>query len=1479
MNPTRLSERLVIGRREPAAAWLLLPRPCSHLLTFSPAALLACWLTGLLAFTSNAASPLETYLAANGPRISVSTTPPAPERTKPRNWIDQTHDEAMAKSHGCLECHAGTDTHSMHTSANVVLGCTDCHGGNASRGLTQRQAHVQPANALFWESSANPVESSVLLNHESAEFIQFVNPGDLRVADRACGLCHGDSVAHVRHSIMRHGAMLWGAALYNNGAWRDKNYRYGQAYGLDGVPLRLETPSPITPEMTKIYGVLPYLDPLPRFVIGQPSNILRIFEKGGEKPLELGLPNTFEPPGKPLRRLSERGLGSKTRIDPVWLNLQKTRLHDPLLDFMGSNNHPGDYRSSGCSACHVVYANDRSPSNSDYYAKYGHQGLSFSGDPAIPKNERGHPIKHVFTRAIPTAQCMNCHMHQGNLFVNPFLGYTWWDQETDGEFMYPHPDNPLADDAHFRGGKTREDLTKQKHPTEDEISKLQHETPEGSAARGLWSDKDFLDKVAELNPQLKHTQFADYHGHGWIFRAIFKRDKQGNLLDLDDGVIPNDDAHKWEKAVHLKDVHLARGMHCVDCHFLHDMHGNGMLYGDPRAVTSIECVDCHGTINSRPTLMTSGTGGTWDEKAGKPQPVDLLKTSNTPWGPRFFWEGRRLFQRSSLAPDRVWEVPQTLDTIDPQSPRYSAKSAYAKTLRRDGKEWGDVPAAKSEVQGPKSKVGAASSANESPTVPDTTAASPSPFTQRSGEKGEGRGEGSLPYWLDTNRQPLTEDRHTTCAAELAHDNSNVSCQICHTSWATSCFGCHLPMRANQRVSANKFEGTQTRNYTTYNPQVVRDDVFQLGIDATYKHNRLAVLRSSSAVIVGSQNANREWIYSQQQTVSAEGYSGQAYNPHFPHTTSSVGTTKNCTECHLSEANDNNAWMTSLLGFGTGTVNFFGRHAYVGCGEGGLEAVVWTERDEPQAALGSHLHKLAYHDHWRTHTEQNRGVLKEAYHHHARDIRDLVQRGEYLYTANGPDGFEVFDVANIDNKGFSERIVTTPVSPLGQRTRVKTKFATSVILPSTLGVDPLRLTNPPTMTHPQFGEIYSDNEEQPRGLAYGFAYVTDREEGLVNVLVGTLVDGNPSNNFLDEPYLGLPSATRFNPDGKLTGLEHGYFAGAKQLYLVGKNGLFVVDVSDPTKPVLKGELLSKNAAPATNADGNSPSPLGGERAGVRAAAGAGSASPSPFTQRSGEKGEGRGEGPLVLNQPHSIAVQWRYAFVSDVDGVKVADLSSPYEPKLVASIPLAHAGRLYAARTYLYVPDGPHGLAIVDIANPAQPKLVSHFTADGAINDARAVQIGSVAASMYALLADGKHGLRVIQLISPENVPNHYGFSPAPNPKLIATYPTHSPAVAVGRGLDRDRVVDESGGQTVVFGRRGSRPFSAEEFGMLFRHLDSASGKNTGPEFRVNDVAGGPGPLRTKAGNELKPTREFVPEPKIPAPTPRHTNERLVRRGR
>ena len=1232
-----------------------------------------------------------------GPPVSVPSAPSPRAAIPPRNLIDQTQAEADAKSSGCNQCHSGIEP--MHAASHVVLGCTDCHGGNPSRGLRKEQAHVLPKNKDFWKTSANPPRSDVRLNHESPEFIRFMNPGDLRVADQSCGVCHSAITRNVHHSMMNHGAMLWGAALYNNGGFHLKNYRFGQAYGADGAPLRLVNYTPVTPEDTRDRGILPFLDPLPRFNLSNPGNILRIFEKGGRKQLQLGLPSLEEPPGKPERRLSERGLGTLNRTDPVFLGIQKTRLHDPLLGFLGSNDHPGDYRSSGCSACHVVYANDRSPTNSGWWSKYGNEGLSFSPDKTIPKNERGHPVMHQFTRAIPSSQCMNCHMHQGNLFVNPYLGYIWWDQETDGEFMYPK---------------------EQKNPTDADLVTLGQANPEAAAARGLWGDSDFVARVAELNPQLKHTQFADYHGHGWVFRAIFKKDRKGNLLDLTDDKIAHNDPQKFSKAVHLKDIHLARGMQCADCHFDLDVHGNGQLYGEPRNATTINCIDCHGTIYQRPTLVTSGNAGQ----------VDLLQTSNTPWGPRFNWQGTQLWQQSTMSPDIRWEIPQTIDTLDPLSPHYNPKSAYAKTVQRDQKTWGGVPS----------------------TAPERR-------------------------------------------VKLAHDNTAMDCQICHTSWATSCFGCHLPMKANQRTPLNKYEGVISRNFTTYNPQVVRDDVFMLGIDGTVKKNRMAVIRSSSAVVVSSQNANREWFYSQAQTISAEGYSGQAFNPHFAHTTSSVGTTKNCTDCHLAKNNDNNAWMTQLLGFGTGTVNFFGRYAYVGEGKEGLHAVIWTEPEEPQAAIGSHLHKIAYPDNYRKHVERH-SELETAYEHSGKDIQDLTLRGEYLYTANGPGGFEVFDVANIDQKGFSERIVTAPFSPLGQRTYVHTPYATSVALPSTLALDPAR-------------ERLPENEEQPIDMFYAYVYVSDREEGLVIVNVATLVDGNPDNNFLKKDV-------SFNPDGLLSGATFVAAAGHR-LYLTSPRGLFIIDVSDPMNPRLAGQLA------------------GG-----------------------------------FLRNPRCISIQFRFGFITDDDGLKIVDLTDPIGPIPKATLPLANAGRLYVARTYAYVANGPEGIAIVDVENPERPSLDQMFNAGGALNDTRAVQIGSVSASQFALVADGKNGFRVVQLISPDTVPGAQGFSPRPNPKLIATYHTHGEAIAVSRGLDRDRVVDETGGQTVVFGRRGSRPFHLDEMRRFYLRSSFVDAKDfdiTRREelYRVEDVGVSGGVLMTKSGAALTPVPTPTPSPTLPPP--------------
>jgi hypothetical protein len=42
-----------------------------------------------------------------------------------------------------------------------------------------------------------------------------------------------------------------------------------------------------------------------------------------------------------------------------------------------------------------------------------------------------------------------------------------------------------------------------------------------------------------------------------------------------------------------------------------------------------------------------------------------------------------------------------------------------------------------------------------------------------------------------------------------------------------------------------------------------------------------------------------------------------------------------------------------------------------------------------------------------------------------------------------------------------------------------------------------------------------------------------------------------------------------------------------------------------------------------------------------------------------------------------------------------------------------------------------------------------------------------------------------------------------------------PALSLAKGLDRDRGVDETGGQIAIFGRLGSRPFSRAEMERLF----------------------------------------------------------------
>ncbi len=1129
------------------------------------------------------------------------------------------HARAQQVDNGtCVQCHTGIE--SMHSVGDDEIGisCVDCHGGNP-RASSKQKAHVQPRNKDVFKTSANPVESYTALNKEKWEFIRFMNPGDFRVAGETCGKCHEEIYRNMLRSIMAHSSMVPQAGLYNNGIHPAKIPVFGEAYMPDGTPAIITSPEAATtlkngtPNNRRLTSLTSKLEPLPDFPVIPATDAFRILERGNND-------------------AGTRGPGTDFHVAGGGIVLHKTRLNDPTLWFLGTNQTAGDYRSSGCTACHVLYANDRNVENSgpeieEFYKQGGKPGYSGTKDPSIPKNELAHPIAHRLTVRVPVSQCLTCHHHQGNGALGNYVGAMWWDQETD------------ADKILEPGARRDEQNSPEK-------------------IRALYTEND----------QFEHVQIEDWHGHSWNFRRVYKRDRKGRLLDADGNIVPDDDPDKFKKAVHLKDIHFEKGMHCIDCHTEQDVHGDGLIWGAMIDAVEIRCEDCHGTATRRATLVTSGVASHGKNLASR------LGGPRNAFGQRVFEvRGDKIIQHSKIYPGLKWEIPQIVDSIDPNSEKYNAKAARAHSLQRDGQTYGQ----------------------------------------------------------------LVEDE-----SQLAHSSEVMECYTCHSAWNTQCYGCHLSADVNRKAPATHYEGQTSRAYVQYNPQVLRADAFLIGINGSAKGNKYSPMRSASAVIVSVRDRGRNEVVHQQPTIAASGHSGFAVTPNPPHTVRKTET-KQCSDCHVSANNDNNAWLAAVYGLGTNAVNFIGEYAYVAVGSKGIQAVKVTEGVEPQPVIGSSFHKRLHPESYAKFVANGRR-LKTAYSAGSKSARSVEVRGEFVFLADGPGGFKVYDRANINRKDKAQRLVRAQNSGFGQRTSLDTRDATCVALPS---------TTPMNLDRPQLPM----NLERPIAELFRYAYITDRQEGLIVVDVNTFHDNNPQNNYLRR-------TTTYNPDGKLSGAVKIRIAGNYAYIMSETTGLHIVDISNPRAP----RWLSNIGKPDII--------------------------------------EGR-----------SLAIQFRYCLIVDREGFKIIDITDPQEPTLVEDsyIRFEDARDVYPVRHYAYVAAGPEGLAIIDIEKIEHPQLVEKYTANGAINDATAVTTGTVNASTFAFIADGRNGLRVVRLIGPE-VPGHLGFSPRPIPELIATYRTKGPAVAIAQGAMRDRAVDESGNQIVVGGRLGSYPLSKEKMDKLLR---------------------------------------------------------------
>lgn len=214
------------------------------------------------------------------------------------------------------------------------------------------------------------------------------NPSDLRVVDQTCGLCHEAITQAVKASIMAHRSGTQSGTLFPNGL---QPTREGVEHAMTSMPVE---PAPWAIGLLPL-GAVPRLEPLP----------------------------TYADNGDIFHDLLRKECASCH----LWTPAKAVR---------------GNFRATGCAACHMLYAED---------------GRSQSADAAMPKDRVGRPLRHVLTKAIPVPQCATCHnggsraaMNFRGMMEAPPVGRQTFTYDQD--LLHGHTYTPQTPDVHFARG-------------------------------------------------------------------------------------------------------------------------------------------------------------------------------------------------------------------------------------------------------------------------------------------------------------------------------------------------------------------------------------------------------------------------------------------------------------------------------------------------------------------------------------------------------------------------------------------------------------------------------------------------------------------------------------------------------------------------------------------------------------------------------------------------------------------------------------------------------------------------------------------------------------------------------------------------------------------------------------------------------------------------------------------------------------------
>jgi hypothetical protein len=526
-----------------------------------------------------------------------------------------------AKAESCMTCHNGS-SHDDYAGPGLenphpfpgaaTLTCTECHGGDGSGG-TELASHVPPPpeigddeqmrtdpRAYFNRLTLAGIDKfpDYVVNgrmYSAIDFLQFINPGDLRVVTkgRSCGKCHGLHSESVARSPLATEMGILSSSLFTLGIDVTVNESSG-LYGNTASDRSFRAVDDLAfPGGNGIVGAVARLEEFPVFSTFGNTGALDIFRNQAYNVFDL-----------PAGQRADNSVLPNSHLANLFHEQVAFTCGDCHLGSAGANNRYGDFRSSGCTACHMSYSQD---------------GRSGTDDPRIDKlepanpdqiraPERSHIKRHMiasvaktlpsgeFVQGIDDHTCAGCHQGS-NRTVMQYWGIRL-DQNADLRNREQYPANPVTFQNTARDTRL-------------------------------------------FDPAVGNRTFNGRNANQYILFEDYDGDSRDDTPE---------------------DVHYEAGLGCIDCHGTHDIHGGTV--GDPadarivsrqEQAVAIRCESCHGTIDAYAATKTGTTyDGTIRELAVDAEGNVLRNVERDPDGG---------FYLTSRLTGRRHFIKQTRDTI------------------------------------------------------------------------------------------------------------------------------------------------------------------------------------------------------------------------------------------------------------------------------------------------------------------------------------------------------------------------------------------------------------------------------------------------------------------------------------------------------------------------------------------------------------------------------------------------------------------------------------------------------------------------------------------------------------------------------------------------------------------------------------------------------------------------------------------------